>query len=54
MIMVTHQIHLILVNSLVVVSTNNTVSKEMYRICNGPDDGRRMILCENEHCSSGT
>ena len=34
--------------------TNNTVSKEMYCLCNGPDDGRRMILCENEHCSSGT
>ena len=25
--------------------TNNTVSKEMYCICNGADDGRRMILC---------
>ena len=25
--------------------TNNTISKEMYCICNGADDGRRMILC---------
>ena len=26
--------------------TDNTVSKEMYCVCNGPDDGR-MVLCEN-------
>ena len=34
--------------------TNTNSSKEMYCVCNGPDNGRIMILCENEHCSSGT
>ena len=34
--------------------TNTYDSKEVYCVCNGPDDGRRMVLCENEHCSSGT
>ena len=34
--------------------TDNTVNKEMFSVCNGPDDERRMVLCENEHCSSGT
>ena len=34
--------------------TNNTLNKEMYCVCNGPDDGRRMVLCENKNCSSGT
>ena len=28
--------------------TNNTLSKEMYCVCNGPDDGRRMVLCEKK------
>ena len=34
--------------------TNNIVSKEMYCVCNGPDDGRRVILCKNDHRISGT
>ena len=27
--------------------TNNTVSKKMYCVCNGPDDGRTVVLWEN-------
>ena len=32
-------------------STNDNII-EKYCVCNGTDDGRRMILCENEQCSS--
>ena len=34
--------------------TNTNDSKEVYCVYNGQYDGRRMVLCENEHCSSGT
>ena len=29
-------------------------TKEVYCICKGIDDGRRMVMCENDDCKSGT
>ena len=39
-----------------VTSDNNLTdtTKEVYCICKGIDDGRRMVMCENDDCKSGT
>lgn len=47
------------VGELDVITSGNDVNftsttKEVYCICNGIDDGRRMVMCEDENCKSGT
>ena len=40
-------------NTTTTSSCDTSADSETYCICKGPDDGRRMICCDNENCSNG-